>query len=70
MGAFISHLAIYVTERWGPSFVPLPKSQNPDRVRSNIDVFGFEISKEDIEKLDELDRGKDGAVTWNPIDVD
>jgi hypothetical protein len=54
----------------GPSFVPLPKSQNPDRVRSNIDVFGFEISKEDIEKLDELDRGKDGAVTWNPIDVD
>ena len=54
----------------GPSFVPLPKSQNPDRVRSNIDVFGFEISNEDMEKLDELDRGKDGAVTWNPIDVD
>jgi len=69
MGAFISHLVIYVTERWA-SFVPLPKSQNPDRVRSNIDVFGFEISNEDIEKLDELDRGKDGAVTWNPIDVD
>ncbi|KAN0126786.1 NADP-dependent oxidoreductase domain containing protein [Russula decolorans] len=58
--------------RWSlqHGFVPLPKSQNPDRVRSNIDVFGFEISKEDIEKLDELDRGKDGAVTWNPIDVD
>lgn len=54
----------------GLSFVPLPKSQNPDRVRSNIDVFDFEISKEDIEKLDELDRGKDGAVTWNPVDVD
>jgi diketogulonate reductase-like aldo/keto reductase len=53
-----------------PSFVPLPKSQNPDRVRSNIDVFNFEISSEDIEKLDGLDRGKDGAVTWNPIDVD
>lgn len=53
-----------------PSFVPLPKSQNPDRVRSNIDVFNFEISNEDIEKLDNLDRGKDGAVTWNPIDVD
>jgi diketogulonate reductase-like aldo/keto reductase len=39
-------------------------------VRSNIDVFGFEISKEDIDKLDELDRGKEGAVTWNPVDVD
>jgi diketogulonate reductase-like aldo/keto reductase len=53
-----------------PSFVPLPKSQNPDRVRTNIDVFNFEMSKDDMQRLDELDRGKDGAVTWNPIDVD
>jgi len=58
--------------RWSlqHSFVPLPKSQNPDRVRSNIDVFDFEMSKEDVERLDQLDRGKDGAVTWNPIDAD
>ncbi|KAH9006761.1 NADP-dependent oxidoreductase domain-containing protein [Lactarius hatsudake] len=58
--------------RWSlqHNFVPLPKSQNPDRVRSNIDVFNFEISEEDIGKLDKLDRGKDGAVTWNPVDVD
>ena len=61
---------ITITLNGGPSFVPLPKSQNPDRVRSNIDVFGFEVSKEDIDKLDELDRGKEGAVTWNPVDVD
>lgn len=53
-----------------PSFVPLPKSQNPDRVRTNIDAFNFEMSREDVQRLDELDRGKDGAVTWNPIDVD
>ncbi|KAH9965877.1 Aldo/keto reductase [Russula dissimulans] len=58
--------------RWSlqHDFVPLPKSQNPDRVRSNIDVFNFEINREDTEKLDRLDHGKDGAVTWNPIDVD
>jgi len=57
--------------RWSlqHNFVPLPKSQNPDRVRSNIGVFDFEINGEDIEKLDKLDRGKDGAVTWNPVDV-
>ena len=61
---------LFISLNDGPSFVPLPKSQNPDRVSSNIDVFDFEISNEDIEKLDELDRGKDGAVTWNPIDVD
>jgi diketogulonate reductase-like aldo/keto reductase len=52
------------------SFVPLPKSQNLDRVRSNIDVFDFEMSREDVQRLDELDCGKDGAVTWNPIDAD
>ena len=68
-GCVLSHLA-FMSLNDGPSFVPLPKSQNPDRVRSNIDVFDFEINKEDIEKLDGLDRGKDGAVTWNPIDVD
>lgn len=58
--------------RWSlqHNFVPLPKSQNPDRIRSNIEVFNFEMSEEDIEKLDKLDRGKDGAVTWNPVDVD
>jgi len=62
----------HILIRWSlqHSFVPLPKSQNPDRVRSNIDVFDFEMSREDIQRLDELDRGKDGAVTWNPVDVD
>ena len=69
-GALITLPACSMTLNSGPSFVPLPKSQNPDRVRSNIDVFGFEISKEDIDKLDKLDRGNEGAVTWNPIDVD
>jgi hypothetical protein len=61
----------------GPRFVPLPKTENPDRVRSNIDVFGFEISKEDIDKLDELDRDKEGGLlhgipstsTWTSIKV-
>ncbi|KAF8484710.1 hypothetical protein DFH94DRAFT_715506 [Russula ochroleuca] len=65
--------------RWSlqRGFVPLPKTENPDRVRSNIDVFGFEISKEDIDKLDELDRDKEGGLlhgipstsTWTSIKV-
>lgn len=58
--------------RWSlqHNFVPLPKSQNPDRIRSNFEVFNFELNEDDIEKLDKLDRGKDGAITWNPVDVD
>ncbi|KAI0268204.1 Aldo/keto reductase [Gloeopeniophorella convolvens] len=58
--------------RWSlqHTFVPLPKSQDPERVRSNANVYDFEISREDIQRLDDLDRGKAGAVTWNPVDVE
>ncbi|KAK5119151.1 hypothetical protein LTR85_007765 [Meristemomyces frigidus] len=31
---------------------PLPKSDNPGRIAQNADVFGFEIGKEDMQKLD------------------
>ena len=57
--------------RWSlqRGFVPLPKSANPARVVSNANVFDFEISAEDIAAVDALDRGKEGAVTWNPVDA-
>ncbi len=50
-------------------FVPLPKSSQPARVISNANIFDFEISAEDMEAINALDRGKDGAVTWNPVDA-
>lgn len=53
----------------GASFVPLPKSARPARIASNFDVFNFELSEKDMEDLDKLDRGKEGAVTWNPVDA-
>ncbi|OSC99420.1 Aldo/keto reductase [Trametes coccinea BRFM310] len=57
--------------RWSlqRGFVPLPKSSRPDRVVSNADVFDFEISAEDMDVVNAMDRGKDGAVTWNPVDA-
>ncbi|KAK3669981.1 hypothetical protein LTR78_010153 [Recurvomyces mirabilis] len=33
---------------------PLPKSDNPGRIAQNADVFGFELGKGDLEKLDAL----------------
>ncbi|KAG1895115.1 uncharacterized protein F5891DRAFT_1253953 [Suillus fuscotomentosus] len=33
-------------------------------------VFGWEIEPTDMAKLDALDRGKEGAITWNPVEVD
>ena len=58
--------------RWSlqHNFVPLPKSAKPERVVSNAQVYDFELSKEDMQALDALDKGKDGAITWNPVDAD
>ena len=49
--------------------MPLPKSANPDRVVSNAQVYDFELDNDDMQQLDALDQGKDGAVTWNPVDI-
>lgn len=51
------------------SFVPLPKSSQPTHISSNVDVFNFELSAEDMAELDGLDSGKEGSVTWNPVDI-
>jgi diketogulonate reductase-like aldo/keto reductase len=43
-------------------WVPLPKSDNEGRIAQNADLFNFELSKEDIAKLDEQDTGGKGAL--------
>lgn len=57
--------------RWSlqHGFVPLPKSDTPSRIEENINVFDFELKPDDMRQLDALDRGKAGAVSWNPVDV-
>lgn len=50
--------------RWGVQngYGVLPKSVNPERVRQNLDLFGFEIEEPDMAAIREMDRG-DG-VAW------
>ncbi|KAG1878982.1 NADP-dependent oxidoreductase domain-containing protein [Suillus subluteus] len=58
--------------RWSlqRGFVPLPKSSHPERIITNGQVFDWSIDSTDMAKLNALDRGKEGAITWNPVDVD
>ncbi|KAL1991722.1 hypothetical protein VTN49DRAFT_5030 [Thermomyces lanuginosus] len=43
-------------------WVPLPKSENPERIAANADVYDFEITSDDMTVLDNLDQGAAGAI--------
>ncbi|KAG1745434.1 NADP-dependent oxidoreductase domain-containing protein [Suillus paluster] len=57
--------------RWSlqKGFVPLPKSATPERIRSNTQLYDFELEPEEMVQLDGLDRGKEGSISWNPVDA-
>lgn len=50
--------------RWGVQngYAVLPKSLNPDRMRQNLSLAGFEIDAADMETMRAMDQGK--GVAW------
>ncbi|MCI2455347.1 aldo/keto reductase, partial [Listeria monocytogenes] len=42
----------------------IPKSINEERIKQNADIFDFELSKEDMEKIDALNNNE--RVGSNP----
>ena len=43
-------------------WVSLPKSDTPSRINANADVFDFNLTGEDMNVLDSLDQGPQGAI--------
>ncbi|KAI9236161.1 MAG: NADP-dependent oxidoreductase domain-containing protein [Podila humilis] len=58
--------------RWGLQHgaVVIPKSSQPARIRSNIDLFSFEIEPSDMSALDAYSiEGERTRYCWDPTDV-
>jgi 2,5-diketo-D-gluconate reductase A len=46
--------------------VPIPKSTNPARMRENLEVTDFELTAEQVARIDALDRGEEGRTGADP----
>ncbi|HEX7632887.1 MAG TPA: aldo/keto reductase [Candidatus Saccharimonadales bacterium] len=44
--------------------LPLPRSTNPDHIRSNLEIFDFELTDSDMTALNTISDGE--RVTWDP----
>ena len=57
---------VQVTLRWEiqKGVVTIPKSVRPERIISNADIFDFELTDEDMAKIDRLD--KNGRIGEHP----
>lgn len=54
-----------VLVRWSlqRGFIPLPKSVTPERIKANADVYGFELTGEEV---DALETSEYAPVCWDP----
>ena len=43
-------------------YIPLPKSDNPDRMKANMSIDDFDLSSDDMAELEKLDEDEKGAV--------
>jgi 2,5-diketo-D-gluconate reductase A len=46
--------------------IVIPKSVTPARMRENFELFDFELTPADIERIDALDRGEEGRTGPHP----
>ena len=51
---------VQIILRWHEQegFIPLPKSTNPEHIRSNIDIFDFSLTEEEMEQIRGLDTNR------------
>lgn len=60
--------AAQVLIRWSleKGYVTIPKSNKPERIIENANVFDFELDETDMRRLDELGKGVKEVTGWDP----
>lgn len=60
---------VQIVLRWDiqKGVVTIPKSVKPERIKSNAEIFDFELSDEDMAKIDRLDNNK--RIGFHPDDI-
>jgi len=68
IGERVGKTASQVVLRWHVQHghVVFPKSTTPSRIEENFGLFDFELSADDLAKLDALDQGPAGRIGPNP----
>jgi 2,5-diketo-D-gluconate reductase A len=68
IGDRVGKTSAQVALRWHiqRGHIVFPKSVTPERVRQNFELFDFELSPEDVQRIDALDKGEDGRNGPNP----
>ncbi|HEX6714629.1 MAG TPA: aldo/keto reductase [Thermoleophilaceae bacterium] len=64
----VGRSAAQVVLRWHVQkrYIVFPKSTTPERIEENFRLFDFELSGEQMARIDELDRGEDGRRGPHP----
>jgi len=50
--------------------IVFPKSTHRERMAENFDVFDFELTEEQVERIDVLDKGEAGRQSPHPNQMD
>ena len=72
---FFDEKMLYLSEKYNKSIpqialrwhlqngvIPIPKSSNIERIKENLNIFDFEISKEDMKLIDRLNKNENVSI--------